>query len=184
MRAGEPIAVVGIGCRFPGGADSPRAFWELLRAGVDAVGEIPPERFVLEEHFAAKPGTPGKLYTRCGGFLARVREFDAQFFGISPREASRMDPQQRLLLETTWEALEDGGLVPDRLAGSATGVFIGISTHDWGDLLWQAESRGPIDAHTPTGVATSIGANRISHAFDFRGPSHALDTACASALTA
>src|SRR5262249_35435371 len=122
-RTPEPIAIVGLGCRFPGGAVTPALFWKLLCSGGDAITEIPRERFAVDEVFAQDPGAPGKMYTRWGGFLERIDEFDAAFFGIAPREAVRMDPQQRLLLEVVWEALEDGGQRPDLLSGSRVGVF-------------------------------------------------------------
>ena len=125
---------------------------------------------------------PGKINTRWGGFLEQVDQFDPQFFGISPREAARMDPQQRLLLEVTWEALEDAGQVPDKIAGSRTGVFVGISNNDYGRTQFSDLSR--IDAYAGTGNALSIAANRISYLFDFRGPSIAIDTACSSSLVA
>jgi phthiocerol/phenolphthiocerol synthesis type-I polyketide synthase C len=170
--ADEPIAIIGIGCRFPG-ADGPAAFWQLLADGVDAVTEIPPGRW--------NPDTAGTA-SRWGGFLDQVDQFDPQFFGISPREAARMDPQQRLLLEVAWEALEDAGQVPERLAGSRTGVFIGISTNDYGSL--QLGRPELVDAYTGTGNALSIAANRVSYVYDFRGPSMAIDTACSSSLVA
>jgi len=171
-RATEPIAIIGIGCRFPG-ADGPSAFWQLLFDGVDAVTEVPPQRW--------SPDTAGTA-TRWGGFLDQVDQFDPQFFGISPREATRMDPQQRLLLEVTWEALEDAGQVPERLAGSRTGVFIGISTNDYGTR--QLARPELVDAYSGAGNALSIAANRISYVNDFRGPSMAIDTACSSSLVA
>jgi phthiocerol/phenolphthiocerol synthesis type-I polyketide synthase C len=169
----EPIAIIGIGCRFPG-ADGPAAFWRLLSDGVDAVTEVPPDRWDVD---AAETTT-----TRWGGFLDQVDQFDAQFFGISPREAARMDPQQRLLLEVAWEAMEGAGQVPERLAGSHTGVFIGISTNDYANLQLGQPDR--IDAYTGTGNALSIAANRLSYFYDFRGPSMAIDTACSSSLVA
>jgi len=177
----EPIAIIGIGCRFPG-ANNPQAFWQLLRDGVDAISEVPAERFNLEEFFDPNPEIPGKINTRWGGFLDQVDQFDPRFFGISPREAARMDPQQRLLLELTWEALEDGGQVRERLAGTETGVFVGISNNDYGRRQFADLCR--IDAYAGTGSALSIAANRISYVFDFRGPSVAIDTACSSSLVA
>ena len=129
----EPIAIIGIGCRFPG-ANDPRAFWQLLRDGVDAITEVPAERFDLNAFYDPDPQAPGKINTRWGGFLDQVDQFDPHFFGISPREAARMDPQQRLLLEVAWEALEDAGQVRERLAGTQTGVFIGISNNDYGRM--------------------------------------------------
>ena len=177
----EPIAIIGIGCRFPG-ANDPAAFWQLLRDGVDAIREVPADRFDQRAFYDPDPMAPGKMNTRWGGFLGQVDQFDANFFGISPREAVRMDPQQRLLLEVTWEALQDAGQVPERLAGTQTGVFIGIATNDYGRLQWNDLAR--IDAYAGTGNALSIAANRISYLFDFRGPSIAMDTACSSSLVA
>ena len=177
----EPIAIIGIGCRFPG-ANDPAAFWQLLRDGVDAIREVPADRFDQHAFYDPDPATPGKMNTRWGGFLGQVDQFDPHFFGISPREASRMDPQQRLLLEVTWEALQDAGQVPERLVGTQAGVFIGIATNDYGRLQWNDLER--IDAYAGTGNAMSIAANRISYVFDFRGPSLAIDTACSSSLVA
>ncbi|MCC5857567.1 MAG: amino acid adenylation domain-containing protein [Ectothiorhodospiraceae bacterium] len=178
------IAIVGIGCRFPGGANSPEAFWTLLRNGEDAVTELPADRFDLHELFDSDPAATGKIYTRWGGFLDQVEEFDADFFGIAPREARRMDPQQRVLLEVVWEALENGGQVPDRLSGSNTGVFVGISTHDYVDIQVLPHNRHRIDAHVNAGTAACISANRVSYLLDLRGPSFSVDTACSSSLTA
>jgi len=177
----EPIAIIGIGCRFPG-ANDPVAFWQLLRDGVDAIREVPADRFDQHAFYDPDPATPGKMNTRWGGFLGQVDQFDPNFFGISPREALRMDPQQRLLLEVTWEALQDAGQVPERLVGTQAGVFIGIATNDYGRLQWNDLER--IDAYAGTGNAMSIAANRISYLFDFRGPSLAIDTACSSSLVA
>ncbi len=177
----EPIAVIGIGCRFPG-ANNPDAFWNLLRNGVDAIREVPADRFDQRAFYDPDPAVPGRMNTRWGGFLDQVDRFDASFFGISPREALRMDPQQRLLLEVTWEALQDAGQAPERLAGSQVGVFIGISTGDYGRRQWN-DLEG-IDAYSGTGNAPSIAANRISYLFDFRAPSIAIDTACSSSLVA
>ena len=179
--AGEPVAIVGIGCRFPG-ADGAEAFWALLREGVDAISEVPAERWDLARFYDPDPEAPGKINTRWGGFLEQVDGFDLHFFGLSQREAARTDPQQRLLLETAWEALEDAGQAPDRLAGSRTGVFVGISTNDYGRLQWSDPEL--IDIYGSTGNAFSIAANRLSYTFDFRGPSIAVDTACSSSLVA
>jgi myxalamid-type polyketide synthase MxaE and MxaD len=178
---GEAIAIIGIGCRFPGAKDA-RAFWNLLRDGVDAIREVPADRFDLHEFFDPDPSAPGKMVTRWGGFIEQVDQFDAHFFGISPREAARMDPQQRLLLEVAWEALEDAGQARERLAGTPAGVFIGISNNDYGRIQFNDPHR--IDAYAGTGNALSIAANRISYVFDFRGPSIAIDTACSSSLVA
>ncbi len=177
----EPIAIVGMGARMPG-APNLEAFWELLHNGVDAITEVPPERWDVEKFYDPNPGTPGKMVTRWGGFINDVDKFDAHFFGISPREAVRMDPQQRLLLEVTWEALEHAGIVPQTLAGSKTGVFVGIGNHDY-SLLQHGDVEN-MDPYVGTGNALSIAANRISYLLDLRGPSVAMDTACSSALVA
>ncbi len=178
----EPVAIIGIGCRFPGGADTPQAFWESLCQGRDAVTQVPPDRWKVQDFLDDDPSAPGKTNTSWGGFIDGVDLFDPEFFGISPREAAQMDPQQRLLAEVAWEALEDAGVVTDQLAGSATGVFIGIATGDYGHLQLQDFNR--IDAYTGTGNAFSIAANRLSYLFDLRGPSIAIDTACSSSLVA
>lgn len=180
----EPVAIIGIGCRFPGGANSPEAFWRLLRDGVDAITEVPPDRWNIDAFYDPDPTKPGKTYSRWGGFIDQIDQFDAQFFGISPREATRVDPQQRLLLEVAWEALEDGGQVPEYLVGSNTGVFIGISTHDYGLIQGGISERRFLNAYTTLGGTLSIAANRISYVFDFKGPSIPVDTACSSSLVA
>ncbi len=177
----EPIAITGIGCRFPG-AKNPEEFWQLLRDGVDAIREVPKERWDISRFYDEDVLLPGKMNTRWGGFLDGIDEFDAEFFGISPREAARMDPQQRLLLEVTWEALEDAGLRPSSLAGSRTGVFIGIANSDYSRIQFRDPELG--DAYAGTGSAYSIAANRISYFLNCQGPSMAIDTACSSSLVA
>ncbi|HXO03465.1 MAG TPA: polyketide synthase, partial [Stellaceae bacterium] len=176
-----PIAVIGAACRFPG-AGNLAEFWSLLRAGVDAVGPIPEERWDVAASYHRDPAKPGKTYARDGGFIADIDKFDAAFFGISPREARRIDPQQRILLELTWEAMEDAGIVPARLAGSPTGVFVGVSFSDYAAL--QREDPDHVDAYVMSGSAVSNAANRISYIFDLHGPSFAVDTACSSSLVA
>ncbi|MGX4733344.1 SDR family NAD(P)-dependent oxidoreductase [Kitasatospora griseola] len=180
--AAEPMAVVGIGCRFPGGANGPEDFWQLLTEGRDAVTEVPEDRWKLADYATDDPAEPGRTTSRWGGFLDDVHGFDAQFFGISSAEAARMDPQQRLLAEVAWEALEDAGLPAEQLAGTATGVFVGISSFDHGVQNFHEIEK--IDAYTGTGSALSIAANRLSYLFDLRGPSMAVDTACSSSLVA
>lgn len=180
----EPIAIVGIGCRFPGQANSPEAFWQLLRNGIDAITEVPADRWNVESVYDPDKTKPGKTHSRWGGFIEKIDKFDAQFFGISPRKAARIDPQQRLLLEIAWEALEDGGQVPEHLASSNTGVFIGIYIHDYQNIQTSHSERNLIDAQTATGMAMSMAANCISYVFDFQGPSIAFDTACSSSLVA
>jgi len=174
----EPIAVVGMGCRFPG-APGPEAFWELLRTGTDAVTEVPAARWDIDRYYDADPDAPGKMYTRWGGFVNGVEGFDAQFFGIAPREAEMVDPQQRLLLEVAWEALENAGQVPERLAASKTGVFVGWSHSDYERLQVNEDAIG---AYTGTGSAASVVAGRLSFVLGLQGPSMAVDTACSSSL--
>jgi acyl transferase domain-containing protein/acyl carrier protein len=176
----EPIAIIGLACRFPGGASSPERFWQLLEQGTDAISEAPADRWSARSFVDPDPSSPGRMYARFGGFLSGIDHFDARFFGLAPREAAYMDPQQRLLLEVGWEALEDAGLVAETLAGSATGVFIGISTHDYGNI--QFKDVYSLDFYANTGGALSIAANRLSYLFNFRGPSVAVDTACSSSL--
>jgi len=177
----EPIAIIGIGCRFPGAKD-PKAFWQLLRDGVDAITEIPTNRWDINELYDPNPENPGKINSRCGGFLEQVDRFDPHFFGISPREAVSMDPQQRLLLEVAWEALEDAGQVHERLSGTRTGMFVGISTNDYS--LIQPDYASQLQGYDLTGNALNIAAGRLSYLFNFRGPCMAIDTACSSSLVA
>ena len=181
-RRKDPIAIVGIACRFPGGASSPEAFWERLEQGRDLVGEIDDSRWGKEYYFHPDPRAPGRSYTWSAGVLDDIDRFDAAFFGISPREAAQMDPQQRLLLELTWEALENGAQIPARLAGSDCAVYVGISSTDYANSRMDDPASG--DAYTMTGGTLSIAANRISYVFDFHGPSMAVDTACSSSLVA
>ncbi len=179
----EPIAIIGMGCRFPGGADSPQAFWQMLHDGVDAVGEVPADRWDIDAYYDPDPNAPGKMYTRQGGFLSGVDSFNPQFFGISAREATSLDPQQRLLLEVGWEALENANQAPDQLLNSLTGVFIGICANDYGSLLW-GEDFTQVDAFSATGNALSVAAGRLSYMLGLKGPSLAVDTACSSSLVA
>ena len=178
----EPIAVVGMACRFPGGASSPEALWDRLAQGRDLVGEIDEKRWGTEFYYHPNPQVPGRSYTWSAGVLDDIDRFDAAFFGISPREAAEMDPQQRLLLELTWEALEDGAQVPERLAGSDCAVYIGISSTDYANS--RIDDPGSGNAYAMTGGTLSIAANRISYVFDLHGPSMAVDTACSSSLVA
>jgi glutamate-1-semialdehyde-2,1-aminomutase len=177
----EPIAIIGIGCRFPG-AKNKETFWLLLRDGVDAITEVPAERWDVDAFYDPDAATPDKMNTRWGGFLEDLEQFDPQFFKISPREAVSIDPQQRLLLEVAWEALEDAGQKPERLAGTRTGVFMGINGFDY--YMRLMENPVNVDAYVGTGNTNCIAANRISYFFDFTGPSLGIDTACSSSLVA
>jgi len=178
----EPIAIIGIGCRFPG-TNNPESFWQLLRNGVDTITEVPKERWDVDIFYDPKPATPGKMNTRWGGFLEQVDQFDPSFFGISPREAQRMDPQQRLVLEVAWEALENAGIAPEKLANSQTGVFIGIGNYDYCRLLAK-EDLAHISAYDGTGNTLCITANRLSYLLNLHGPSVVIETACSSSLVA
>ena len=178
----EAIAIIGIGCRFPGAKD-PEAFWQLLCNGVDAITEIPKNRWDLDKYYDPNPEVLGKTNSRCGGFLQQVDQFDPHFFGISPREAMSIDPQQRLLLEVAWEALEDAGQVREQLSGSRTGVYVGISTNDYTLIQGEGYSQ-QIQGYDLTGNVLSLAAGRLSYVFNFRGPSMAIDTACSSSLVA
>lgn len=171
-----------MGCRFPGGANDPQSFWELLRNGADAITEVPKERWNASRFYHPNSAAPGRMVTRWGGFVSNFDAFDAAFFGIAPREAARMDPQQRWLAEVTWEAMEDAGLPPEQLAGTRTGVFLGISACDYFNLLRQETHL--FDGYSNIGNALCIAANRLSFLFDLRGPSFAVDTACSSSLVA
>lgn len=180
----EPIAIIGMGCRFPGESDTPEAFWELLRSGRDAVTEVPPHRWDVDKYYDPDPDAAGKSYTRWGAFVPNVDLFDAQFFGISPREAISLDPQQRILLEVTWEALEHAGVAPSSLMGSQTAVYMGITTSDYANQLVEARGLRNGDAYTPSGTAHSVAAGRLSYFLGLHGPNVAIDTACSSSLVA
>jgi acyl transferase domain-containing protein/NADPH:quinone reductase-like Zn-dependent oxidoreductase/aryl carrier-like protein len=177
---GQPIAVVGMACEFPG-AGSVGAFWRMQLDGVDATGEVPGDRFAIDEYYDARPRTPGRTITRRGGFLSGIRGFDAQYFGVSGREASHMDPQQRLLLHTAATALQDAGLTSEQLAGSPTAVMVGQRIVDFWDVLRAA---GALDIYANAGTARSVLSGRLSYFFDLRGPSVSIDTACSSSLVA
>jgi acyl transferase domain-containing protein/acyl carrier protein len=178
----EPIAVVGMACRFPG-ADSIDEFWNLLARGVDAVREVPPDRWDVDAYYDPDPDAPGRIATRWGGFLRDIQHFDPAFFGISRREAVSMDPQQRLFLEVGWTALEDAGQSPDRLGGSPTGVFAGVCNADYGQLLTSRDPAG-FDAYLATGNAASVVSGRFAYVLGLQGPALTIDTACSSSLVA
>ncbi|MHB1132629.1 MAG: type I polyketide synthase, partial [Chloroflexota bacterium] len=179
----EPIAIVGMGCRFPGGASDPEAYWQLLRGGIDAISEVPARVREAAGSLGLGGEPVGKDTPWYGGFLDNVDGFDPNFFGISPREAAAMDPQQRLALEVSWEAIERSGHAPQKLAGTLTGVFLGITTNDYGQL---ARLGGPtqMDVYTATGTALNAAAGRVAYTLGLHGPCMAIDTACSSSLVA
>jgi acyl transferase domain-containing protein/NADPH:quinone reductase-like Zn-dependent oxidoreductase/acyl carrier protein len=181
-RTDEPIAIVAVSCRFPGAPD-PEAFWEVLSGGVDAIREVPDDRFDIDEFYDPDPETPGKIYSRFGGFLDGIDGFDPEFFGISPREAVWIDPQQRLMLETAWEGLERAGYSPGALRGSRSGIFVGVGANEYSHLL-SADSVEKIEPHFITGNALNAISGRVAFALGLEGPAVAVDTACSSSLVA
>ncbi|HZN94391.1 MAG TPA: type I polyketide synthase, partial [Myxococcales bacterium] len=180
----EPIAVIGMGCRFPGGANGPEAFWRLLRDGRDIITEVPRDRWDLDQVYDPDPDAPGKIYTRWGGFLEDIDRFDAGLFGISEAEAHGLDPQHRLLLETAWEALESSGYPPLGMAGSRTGVFMGLFQSAYADLRARRRNLQACDQATINGVQRCMAVGRLSFLFGLQGPCFPVDTSCSSALVA
>jgi len=179
----EPIAIVGMGCRFPGAADSAEALWQMLREGRDAITPVPADRWDADALYDPDPDAPGKSVTRSGGFVGGVDQFDAGFFNLSPREADSLDPQQRLLLEVAWEALEHAGIAADRLNGTPGGVFIGLCSSEYAHLL-AGRDPGAIDSYMVSGTAHATAAGRLSFLLGLQGPAVAVDTACSSSLVA
>ncbi len=180
----EPIALVGIGCRFPGDADTPEAFWQLLRNGVDTARPLPADRWKFEDYYDPTPNTPGKMYVRAGSFLDRVDRFDAAFFGISPLEAAAIDPQQRLLLEVCWEALEHANLAADGLRESRTGVYVGAFWDDYSAQHLYNATPEQIDSYRVLSNLRGMTAGRLAYVLGLHGPALQLDTACSSSLLA
>lgn len=180
----DAIAIIGMACRFPGGVRNPEEYWSLLCNGVDAITEVPKTRWDLDRYYDAERHATGKVFTKYGGFLEDVDQFDAQFFRIAPREAVSIDPQQRILLEETWKALENAGIDPESLRGSQTGTFVGVFTHDYELLQVKHNQATDIDAYFGTGNSVSVVAGRLAYFFGFTGPTMSVDTACSSSLVA
>ncbi|MGW0770437.1 sulfolipid-1 biosynthesis phthioceranic/hydroxyphthioceranic acid synthase [Streptomyces sp. NPDC002676] len=182
MSDPRDIAVIGIGCRFPGGVDSPEALWDLIERGGDAITEIPADRWNAEDYYDPEKGVPGRSVSKWGGFLTDVAGFDAKFFKLSEREALATDPQHRLLLETAWEAVEHAGIQPSALAGTRTGVFVGMAHIDYALASHGAQQQAQVHPYGFTGPAPSMGSGRIAFALDLAGPALSVDTACSSGL--
>lgn len=176
------IAIVGIGCRFPGGIDGPESFWRALEGGLDAIGPLPEGRYDPAPYLGGEPGAPGTMPHSDGGYLSDIDSFDAAFFGLSPREVERLDPQHRLLLECSWEALEDAGIPVSEVSGSPTGVYVGLWLQDYEARLFADPAR--VDFHDTTGTGRYAASGRVSHALGLQGPSITVDTACSSSLVA
>ncbi|WP_407686788.1 type I polyketide synthase [Mycobacterium sp. HUMS_1102779] len=180
LATAEPVAVVGIGCRFPGASAGPEAYWEFLSGGGDAIGEVPPDRWDADAYYDPDPFAPGRMASKWGGFLPDVAGFDAEFFGISPREAEAMDPQQRVLLEVAWEALENAGMTAESVGETRAAVMMGVYYNEYQNS--SAADPDSIDAYSATGNAHSVTVGRIAYSLGLRGPAVAVDTACSSSL--
>jgi acyl transferase domain-containing protein len=183
-RRAEPLAIIGIGCRVPGGVTDVEGYWDLLQNGRHAVRKVPPERWDPDKYFDPDPKAPGKTYTCWGGFVDGIDQFDAPFFGIAAAEARRMSPPQRLFLEVSWEALEAAGISPKSLGRTRTGVFVGSTTNDYLQLQTKVQSEEDIDAYVATNNTLNVIAGRVSYTLGLQGPSMAIDTACSSSLVA
>ncbi|TAK60271.1 type I polyketide synthase [Methylobacter sp.] len=183
-KSNEPIAIVGMGCRFPGGVNSPEQFWQLLSRAEHGIVDVPDDRWDMDRLYSEQHGAPGKMYTRKAGFIDRPGYFDPEFFGISPREAKSMDPQQRLLLEVCWQALEHANIVPDSLRDSDTGMFLGIGQNDYGLLQLYADDYQRINTYDGSGNGFCFASGRVSYVMGWQGPCLSVDTACSSSLVA
>ncbi|KPA09302.1 polyketide synthase [Candidatus Magnetomorum sp. HK-1] len=179
----EPIAIIGAGCHFPGGATTPERYWQLLKEGRDAIIEVPSNRWNINDYYDSKADAPGKMYTKYGGFLQeKIDEFDPHFFGISPRETNSIDPQHRMILEVTWEALENANIIPESLYNSLTGVFLGITSFEYGVSMLSPSNKDNIDGYYGSGISLGVAAGRLSYTLGLTGPSLIIDTACSSSL--
>ncbi|MCG8667952.1 MAG: polyketide synthase, partial [Pseudomonadales bacterium] len=178
----EPIAVIGLGCRFPGGVDSPQKLWNALLDGEDLITEMKDERWPADDFYDPDPEAIGKLYTKCNGLVDEVDQFDADFFGITPNEAILMEPQQRLVLETTWQALEHANIPTESLMGSKTGVFVGICHMGYSHMQAESLALEDISPYSGTGNSHSVASGRLSYLLGLQGPSMSVDTACSSSL--
>jgi len=181
----EPIAIIGMACRFPGGANNPEKYWDILKNGVDTITDVPESRWDGSAYYDPSPEAAGKMYTTKGGFINKpIDEFDAAFFKLSPKEVHSLDPQQRLLLEVSWEALENAAIEISTLEESRTGVFVGISGDDYAQFHRHSGQNERINAYAITGTTASTAAGRLSYFYGLKGPSMAIDTACSSSLVA
>ena len=178
----EPIAIIGMGCRYPGGVRTPEEFWHLLSSGEDILSDIPDDRWDFEAYFDPEITVPGKMYVRKGYYLDDIDQFDPQFFGLSPREAESLDPQQRLVMEVSWETLEHAGIAPSSLKGGKTGVFIGQYWDDYSSQRIYSTDNREIDRYAQLSALRGLTAGRICHLLDSHGPAIQLDTACSSSL--
>lgn len=183
-KSHEPIAIVGMGCRFPGAADTPEDFWQLLSEGRDGLRDVPQDRWDMQGLYSEEQGAVGKMYTRQAAFVERVGEFEPEFFGLSPREAKSMDPQQRLLMEVVWESLENANIIPEQLRESDTGMFLGIGQNDYGLLQLYSDDYARINSYDGSGNGFCFASGRISYSFGWQGPCLSVDTACSSSLVA
>ncbi len=184
VAANEPIAIVGIACKFPGGVQSAKDYWNVLARGEDVLQEVPRERWNIDSYYNKDSSVPGTMYARRGGWLSDIGKFDAGFFGISGTEATAMDPQQRLLMETCWEAIENAGIAADSLIDSQTGIFVGMTTQEYMDLLLRSNDVAGLEGHILTGNYLSIASGRLAYFLGLKGPALTIDTACSSSLVA
>ena len=180
----EPIAIIGMGCRYPGNVRTPDEFWDLLSSGRDVLCNIPSSRWEIDKYYDSEVSLPGKMYVRKGYYLNNVDQFDPQFFGLSPREADSLDPQQRMVMEVSWETLEHAGIPPTSLKGEKTGVFVGQYWDDYSSQRIYTNDIKKIDRYTQLSALRGLTAGRVCHFLDSNGPAIQLDTACSSSSLA